>query len=177
MSAKDLIKKGEIAIKAKQFENALKLFIAADILDSKNLNIMLKIAALQAEMKNYDKCISMCQDAILIGIEKKTNFKILSSNPYVMMGKAYRKSGDLKNAKKTYENALKQTKNEEKLKVKKELTKIEKLQTNSDNKYILGTPDLESKKQKKRKALEEQSNAPGDQEFLKKRLKLFVCFF
>ena len=80
MSAKDLIKKGEIAIKAKQFENALKLFIAADILDSKNLNIMLKIAALQAEMKNYDKCISMCQEAIQIGIEKSFNQMFYKKN-------------------------------------------------------------------------------------------------
>ena len=35
MSTKDLIKQGESAIKAKQFEKALKFFGAANILDSK----------------------------------------------------------------------------------------------------------------------------------------------
>ena len=98
---------------------------------------------MQAESENYNKCISICQEAIKIGIEKETDFKLLTSNPFVMMGKAYRKSGDLKNAKITYENALKETTKLQKSKVQLELKKIEKmkkLEIELDNEYVLATP-------------------------------------
>ena len=80
MNVEKLIKQGENAITNKNYEEALKFFSAAKIFDSQNMKIVLKIAALHFELKNYNDCISICKEAIKIGIENDTDFKDIGNS-------------------------------------------------------------------------------------------------
>merc|ERR1711963_1358046 len=86
--AQNLKQEGNAAYKKKDFTTALEKYGKAIELEPNEITYYLNTAAVHFEMKNYTECISTCNKAI------------------ARMGNAYRKSGDLKNAKMAYEKAL-----------------------------------------------------------------------
>ena len=89
----------------KKFNAALSNYRKAIELEPNEITYYLNTAAVHFEMKNYTECISTCNKAIDVGRENRADFKLIAK-ALARMGNAYRKSGDLKNAKMAYEKAL-----------------------------------------------------------------------
>lgn len=96
---------GNEAYKKKDFATALQKYSKAIELDPLEITYYLNTAAVHFEMKNYTECVSTCNKAIDVGRENRADFKLIAK-ALARMGNAYRKSGDLKNAKMAYEKAL-----------------------------------------------------------------------
>ena len=96
---------GNDAYKKKDFSTALSKYGKAIDLDPNEITYYLNTAAVHFEMKNYTECVSTCNKAIDVGRENRADFKHIAK-ALARMGNAYRKSGDLKNAKMAYEKAL-----------------------------------------------------------------------
>lgn len=96
---------GNDAYKKKDFSTALSKYGKAMDLDPNEITYYLNTAAVHFEMKNYTECVSTCNKAIDVGRENRADFKHIAK-ALARMGNAYRKSGDLKNAKMAYEKAL-----------------------------------------------------------------------
>jgi len=96
---------GNDAYKKKDFPTALAKYGQAIELDPNEITFYLNTAAVYFEMKNYTECISACNKAIDVGRENRADFKLIAK-ALARMGNAYRKAGDLKNAKMAYEKAL-----------------------------------------------------------------------
>lgn len=107
MSSKGLQLKqeGNEAYKKKDFATALQKYGEAIETDPNEITFYLNTAAVHFEMKNYSDCISTCNKAIDVGRDNRADFKLIAK-ALARMGNAYRKSGDLKNAKMAYEKAL-----------------------------------------------------------------------
>ena len=103
--AQALKQKGNDAYKKRDFPNALANYGKAIEMDPNEITYYLNTAAVYFEMKNYTECISTCNKAIDIGRENRADFKLIAK-ALARMGNAYRKTGDLKNAKMAYEKAL-----------------------------------------------------------------------
>ena len=97
--------KGNDAYKKRDFQDALVNYGKAIELDPNEITFYLNTAAVYFEMKSYDECVSTCNKAIDIGRENRADFKLIAK-ALARMGNAYRKKGDLKNAKMAYEKAL-----------------------------------------------------------------------
>ena len=96
---------GNEAYKKKDFTKAMLKYGKAIELNPNEITYYLNMAAVHFEMKNYTECISTCNKAIDVGRESRADFKLIAK-ALARMGNAYRKSGDLKNAKMAYEKAL-----------------------------------------------------------------------
>ena len=96
---------GNHAYKKKDFYTALTNYRKAIELEPTEITYYLNIAAVHLESKNYNECISTCNKAIEVGRENRADFKLIAKG-LVRMGTAYRRSGDLKNAKMAYEKAV-----------------------------------------------------------------------
>ena len=96
---------GNDAYKKKDFPTALSNYGKAIELEPTEITYYLNIAAVYLESKNYNECISTCNKAIEVGRENHADFKLIAKG-LVRMGNAYRRSGDLKNAKMAYEKAV-----------------------------------------------------------------------
>ena len=96
---------GNHAYKKKDFYTALTNYRKAIKLEPTEITYYLNIAAVHLESKNYNECISTCNKAIEVGRENRADFKLIAKG-LVRMGTAYRRSGDLKNAKMAYEKAV-----------------------------------------------------------------------
>ena len=103
--AQQMKQEGNDAYKKKDFDTALSKYGKAIDLDPNEITYYLNTAAVHFEMKNYTECVSTCNKAIDIGRENRADFKHIAK-ALARMGNAYRKSGDLKNAKMAYEKAL-----------------------------------------------------------------------
>merc|ERR1711963_60287 len=103
--AQNLKQEGNAAYKKKDFTTALEKYGKAIETDPNEITYYLNTAAVHFEMKNYAECISTCNKAIDVGRENRADFKHIAK-ALARMGNAYRKSGDLKNAKMAYEKAL-----------------------------------------------------------------------
>ena len=103
--AQNLKQEGNAAYKKKDFTTALEKYGKAIELEPNEITYYLNTAAVHFEMKNYTECISTCNKAIDVGRENRADFKHIAK-ALARMGNAYRKSGDLKNAKMAYEKAL-----------------------------------------------------------------------
>ena len=96
---------GNDAYKKKDFSTAMLKYGKAIELNPNEITYYLNMAAVHFEMKNYTECVSTCNKAIDVGRENRADFKLIAK-ALARMGNAYRKSGDLKNAKMAYEKAL-----------------------------------------------------------------------
>ena len=96
---------GNHAYKKKDFYTALTNYRKAIELEPTEITYYLNIAAVHLESKNYTECISTCNKAIEVGRENRADFKLIAKG-LVRMGTAYRRSGDLKNAKMAFEKAV-----------------------------------------------------------------------
>lgn len=103
--AQKMKQEGNDAYKKKDFPTALSKYGKAMDLDPNEMTYYLNSAAVHFEMKNYTECVSTCNKAIDVGRENRADFKHIAK-ALARMGNAYRKSGDLKNAKMAYEKAL-----------------------------------------------------------------------
>ena len=103
--AQKMKQEGNDAYKKKDFSTALSKYGKAIDLDPNEITYYLNTAAVHFEMKNYTECVSTCNKAIDVGRENRADFKHIAK-ALARMGNAYRKSGDLKNAKMAYEKAL-----------------------------------------------------------------------
>jgi len=103
--AQKMKQEGNDAYKKKDFSTALSKYGKAMDLDPNEMTYYLNTAAVHFEMKNYTECVSTCNKAIDVGRENRADFKHIAK-ALARMGNAYRKSGDLKNAKMAYEKAL-----------------------------------------------------------------------
>jgi stress-induced-phosphoprotein 1 len=103
--AQKMKQEGNDAYKKKDFDTALSKYGKAIDLDPNEITYYLNTAAVHFEMKNYTECVSTCNKAIDVGRENRADFKHIAK-ALARMGNAYRKSGDLKNAKMAYEKAL-----------------------------------------------------------------------
>lgn len=103
--AQKMKQEGNDAYKKKDFSTALSKYGKAMDLDPNEITYYLNTAAVHFEMKNYTECVSTCNKAIDVGRENRADFKHIAK-ALARMGNAYRKSGDLKNAKMAYEKAL-----------------------------------------------------------------------
>lgn len=103
--AQKMKQEGNDAYKKKDFSTALSKYGKAMDLDPNEMTYYLNSAAVHFEMKNYTECVSTCNKAIDVGRENRADFKHIAK-ALARMGNAYRKSGDLKNAKMAYEKAL-----------------------------------------------------------------------
>jgi stress-induced-phosphoprotein 1 len=103
--AQKMKQEGNDAYKKKDFPTALSKYGKAMDLDPNEMTYYLNTAAVHFEMKNYTECVSTCNKAIDVGRENRADFKHIAK-ALARMGNAYRKSGDLKNAKMAYEKAL-----------------------------------------------------------------------
>jgi len=103
--AQKLKQQGNDAYKKKEFATALANYGKAIELSPSEITYYLNTAAVHFEMKNFTECISTCNKAIDVGRENRADFKLIAK-ALARMGNAYRKSGDLKNAKMAYEKAL-----------------------------------------------------------------------
>jgi len=103
--AQKMKQEGNDAYKKKDFPTALSKYGKAMDLDPNEMTYYLNTAAVHFEMKNYTECVSTCNKAIDVGRENRADFKHMAK-ALARMGNAYRKSGDLKNAKMAYEKAL-----------------------------------------------------------------------
>ena len=104
LEAQKLKQLGNDAYKKKDFATALENYGKAIELEPIEMIYYLNIAAVHLEMKNYTECISLCNKAIHVGQENHADFKLIAK-AQARMGKAYRKCGDLKNAKIAFEKA------------------------------------------------------------------------
>jgi stress-induced-phosphoprotein 1 len=105
VEAQKMKQEGNDAYKKKDFDTALSKYGKAIDLDPNEITYYLNTAAVHFEMKNYTECVSTCNKAIDVGRENRADFKHIAK-ALARMGNAYRKSGDLKNAKMAYEKAL-----------------------------------------------------------------------
>ena len=105
VEAQKMKQEGNDAYKKKDFSTALSKYGKAMDLDPNEITYYLNTAAVHFEMKNYTECVSTCNKAIDVGRENRADFKHIAK-ALARMGNAYRKSGDLKNAKMAYEKAL-----------------------------------------------------------------------
>ena len=103
--AQKLKQLGNEAYKKKDFTTALAKYGKAIELEPNEITYYLNTAAVHFEMQNYTECISTCNKAIDVGRESRADYKLIAK-ALARMGNAYRKSGDLKNAKMAYEKAL-----------------------------------------------------------------------
>jgi stress-induced-phosphoprotein 1 len=96
---------GNEAYKRKDFPSALANYSKAIEMQPNEITYYLNTAAVHFEMKNYTECVSTCNKAIDVGRENRADFKLIAK-ALARMGNAYRKAGDLKNAKMAFEKAL-----------------------------------------------------------------------
>ena len=98
LEAQKLKQLGNNAYKKRDFAIALENYGKAIDQEPTEITYYLNIAAVHLEMKNFTECVNTCNKAIEVGRENGADFKLIA-NALARMGKAYRRSGDLKNAK------------------------------------------------------------------------------
>ena len=70
--------KGNAAYKSRDFETALNHYDKAIELDPTNVAFYNNKAAVFFEQKEYEKCRKTCQEAIEVGRENRTDYKIIA---------------------------------------------------------------------------------------------------
>ena len=91
--------------KKKKFNAALTNYRKAIELEPNEITYYLNTAAVYFEMENYAECVRICKKAGQVGQENRADPKMVAK-ALARMGRAYRMSGDLMNAKMAYEKAL-----------------------------------------------------------------------
>jgi len=98
--------KGNAAYKKRNFEEALTLYGNACRLDPNNAVYLNNTAAVYLEQKNYEKCESVCRDAIELETKKPRYNYALVAKSYVRLGNCLDRAGKLDEAEEAYQKAL-----------------------------------------------------------------------
>lgn len=114
---------GNDAYKKKDFAKALEHYNKAIASDPTDITFYNNVAAVYFEQKEYEKCIDECKKAIDIGRENRADFKLIAKS-FSRIGNAYRKMGDLYNAKTFYEKSMSEHRTPE---IRLTLSEIEKI--------------------------------------------------
>lgn len=96
---------GNAAYKKRDFDTAIAHYSKAIELDPTEVTFLTNLAAVYFEQKNYIECIDTCKKAVEVGRENRADFKLIAK-AMARMANAYRRMGDLHNAKTMYEKAL-----------------------------------------------------------------------
>ena len=108
MANEEALKKkqeGNTAYTKKNFPTAIECYTKAIELDPTEITFYTNLAAVHFELKDYAKCVEICDKAIDIGRENRADFKLIAK-AMGRKGNAMRKSGNLADAKLAYEKAL-----------------------------------------------------------------------
>lgn len=109
MSAKEAAlaekEQGNSAYKAKNFTKAISHYEKAIEMDPTEITFRSNLAAVHFEMKEYDKVVKICDEAVEVGRENRADFKLIAK-AYNRAGNAHRKLGNLEAAKHAFEKAL-----------------------------------------------------------------------
>jgi stress-induced-phosphoprotein 1 len=97
---------GNAAYKSRDFEKALKHYESAwELSEEKEITVLTNQAAVYFEMNQFEKCIELCNKAIDLGREQRTDYKVIAK-ALGRIGNAYLKLDDLENAIKYYQKSL-----------------------------------------------------------------------
>lgn len=96
---------GTEAYKKKDFETALKCYQAAFEKVPSEMLYLSNQGSVYLEMKEYEKCIEICQKAVEVGREARSDFKKIAK-VLGRIGTAYERSGDSKQAVYWYNKSL-----------------------------------------------------------------------
>ena len=93
-SAKAKKEEGNKAYKAKEFDKAIGLYDEAAAFDPTNMTYITNKAAVHFTRKDWDLCISTCDEALKVGKENYAPFED-RAKALTRQGKCYQKKGDL----------------------------------------------------------------------------------
>ena len=96
-AAKAKKEEGNAAYKAKDFAKAISLYDEAVALDPTNMTYITNKAAVYFTRKEWDMCISTCEEALKVGKENYAPFED-RAKALTRQGKCYQKKGDLGSA-------------------------------------------------------------------------------
>lgn len=119
-SQKEAIKekeKGNEFYKKKEFESAIAHYDKAIELDPINITYLTNKAAVYFEQNELEKCIELCEKAVEIGRENRSDFKLIAK-ALARIGNTYYKQKDLDKALKYINSSLSEHRNPDILKKK-----------------------------------------------------------
>ncbi|KAL3320943.1 Stress-induced-phosphoprotein 1 [Cichlidogyrus casuarinus] len=120
LQEKDL---GNAAYKKKDFETALKHYDAAIALEPNNVTFHSNKTAVYFEMKDYDQCLKICEEAIEIGREHRADYKLIA-RLLARMGSCHEAKGELQAANKFYGKSLSEFRSPDVIKKAQTLKKL-----------------------------------------------------
>ena len=103
-SAEKENKKGQKALKKKEFEMALGHFEEAIKLNPTEVSLHFHVARVKFEQKKYGECIEFCNKAVKVGKENKGNVKMVASSR-ILCGMAWKRQGNIAKGKAEVEKA------------------------------------------------------------------------
>ncbi|WWC61569.1 uncharacterized protein I303_104153 [Kwoniella dejecticola CBS 10117] len=103
--AADLKGKGNVAYKARKFDEAIELYSKAWEVYPKDVTFLTNLSAVYFEKGEYEKCIETCEKAVEEGRDLRADYKTFAK-AYGRIGSAYNKLNDLPNAIKFYSKSL-----------------------------------------------------------------------
>lgn len=115
--------KGNVQYKSKNFQEALELYNEALKIDPSNTEVYNNIAAVYFELKDYNKCIEVCNEAVDISRRIMAEFRIIARS-LSRMGKAYMKLEDYDNAVSCFNHSLTELRTDETFGLLKEAKKL-----------------------------------------------------
>lgn len=124
-SQKEAIKekeKGNEFYKKKEFESAIAHYDKAIELDPINITYLTNKAAVYFEQNELEKCIELCEKAVEIGRENRSDFKLIAK-ALARIGNTYYKQKDLDKALKYINSSLSEHRNPDILKKKQLIEK------------------------------------------------------
>jgi len=129
--------KGNTHYKAKEFDEAIKMYEKAIELLPNEVTYYNNLAAVKMELKDFDGCIATCKKGIEMGRQVKADFKIIAKS-FARIGNAYVKLDKLAEAIRSYEDSLMEDRTEA---VQRELKKVQAKKKKMDEEAYM-SPEL-----------------------------------
>merc|ERR1719334_1600090 len=103
--SKELKEAGNAAYKAKNWDEALRLYESAFAKDPTNMSILSNMAAVYFERGDMDDCIAKCHEAVQVGRDHRADYKLVAK-ALARIGNAMLKKKDKKEALKFFQKSL-----------------------------------------------------------------------
>ncbi|KAJ1919722.1 Hsp90 cochaperone [Tieghemiomyces parasiticus] len=158
LAEKDL---GNQCYKKRQFADALAHYDKAWELDSTNVTILTNKAAVQFEQGEYDACIATCEEAVAVGRDHRTDYKVIAK-AFARIGNAYSKKEDLPNAIRYYQKSLTEHRTPDTL---NKLKALEKTQREAERQAYLSPELAEKAREAGNAAFKEQNYAEAVKQY------------